>query len=181
MSFGNGGAGGGITNSGIISGGLFGIGILAFPHPVSTFTGGITNSGTLKVTSPSGEGIFVNGVNFFGNAGGGGGITNRGVISAGNVGINVGDTTNLAGVIANSGTISAGGKGIFVGGGTFGAIKSVTFVSSRRHQQQRQDRGGKRRYSGRRLYRNQFGHIDLHRQRTERWHDLGWPNRYHCR
>jgi hypothetical protein len=46
VSFGNGGAGGGITNSGVISASLFGIGILSLPHPVSTFTGGITNSGS---------------------------------------------------------------------------------------------------------------------------------------
>ena len=120
----------GITNSGKISAGSTGIVVEA----VSTFSGGISNSGTISAGA-AGNGIVVGGYastatiptisNFSG------GITNPGTISAGGAGIFVGGTASVAGGhnntvtgaistfsggITNSGTISAGGAGVWVGG-----------------------------------------------------------------
>ena len=96
---------GGISNSGTIFGPVFGFSI----SQVSTFLGGITNSGT--ITGFNG-GIVVQSVAHFGNNAVSGGITNTGSIT-GNVGIEVeGVVSTFAGAISNSGTISGNATGI---------------------------------------------------------------------
>ncbi|HEX3708763.1 MAG TPA: autotransporter domain-containing protein, partial [Pseudolabrys sp.] len=132
--------GGGISNSGAITAGgnaiLVGAatpgGIIA---SVSTFTGGVTNSGTISSTVATGIAVLAAG-SFAGgivNAGGGtitaneagirvgyvtasgaygvsnftGGITNAGTISSSAVGIYAKGVSTFAGAISNSGTITA--------------------------------------------------------------------------
>jgi uncharacterized protein YhjY with autotransporter beta-barrel domain len=115
--FGSSSAGGGVTNSGMISGGIDVYSVSAFwggisnsgtisggigVVTVSTFSGGITNSGTMSV----GYDILVESVSTFS-----GGIVNSagGVISASHTGIYVTGVSAFSGGITNSGTISASG------------------------------------------------------------------------
>jgi hypothetical protein len=107
--FGDPTAGGGISNSGVISGGWWGIFI---DQPYSRFFGGISNSGKIAVTR---QAIAITAVNVF-DPPNGGAIVNSGTVSAGQTGIVVGLVYgSLAGGISNSGKITAGGKGIVVG------------------------------------------------------------------
>ena len=98
---------GGITNSGAITANFNAI-QLDF---VSTFTGGITNSGT--ISAGAGTAISVQNVSTFS-----GGIANSATISAGGIGIEINDVAQFgstsAGGISNSGTILAGASGIVV-------------------------------------------------------------------
>ncbi len=90
---------GGITNIGVVAGG---IGVEDF----ATFTGGISNQSTITSTA---NGIVVTSISAFTGA-----VANSGAISVGNVGIFVGLTnfasngvSTFAGTIANSGAITA--------------------------------------------------------------------------
>ena len=93
---------------------------------VSTFTGGISNSGSIRVEGSGGGGgsgkgdigIAVNNLAVFG---GGISIASTGSISTDGTGISVSNVANFTGGISNGGTISADIKGISVvgGGGTF--------------------------------------------------------------
>ena len=117
--FGDPTAGGGITNSGVISGGGSGVFI---DQAYSRFFGGISNSGKIAVARHA---IAVTSVNVF-DPPNGGAIVNSGTISAGQTGIGVGFVYgSLAGGISNSGKISAGGKGIVVGVAVSGTSASV--------------------------------------------------------
>ena len=80
------------------------------PRTISTFSGGITNSGKIVATL---TGIQVNGVTTFLN-----GISNSGAISAGLAGISVQSVGTFSGGISNSGTIAAGTAGVYVTGVT---------------------------------------------------------------
>ena len=93
---------GGIVNnsSGLIAAVASGIGV----KQVATFTGGISNSGKLTV---AGEGILVSGVAVFGDTSAGGGIVNSGTISAADQGIFVKSVTTFAAGIVNSGKLGA--------------------------------------------------------------------------
>lgn len=108
-------SGGGISNYGLISVSVAPIDVLYDP----TFSGGITNSGTL-----SGEdGIYVFDVTSFAN-----GITNSGTISASaDSGIALYTISTFTGGITNSGTIAAGSYGIIVGVTTGFAYPVSTF------------------------------------------------------
>jgi hypothetical protein len=87
---------GGISNAGtIFAGGFAAVGV----QFVTTFTGGITNSG--KITAAR-SGIFISLSSVFA-----GGISNSGTIAAGGKGIDVLAVTSVAGGISNSGMISA--------------------------------------------------------------------------
>ncbi|MGA9430940.1 MAG: hypothetical protein WBV65_15555, partial [Xanthobacteraceae bacterium] len=112
---------GGISNFGTISSTGFGrIAILL--DGGSTFTGGISNSGMIAASV---GGITVENVSAFS-----GGISNSGTIAASFAnGIGVFHITTFTGGISNSGTISAGQNDIFV--------SNVTLL--RRHQQFRHD------------------------------------------
>jgi len=113
--FGSASAGGGITNSGTILAPRTGV-LVEF---VSTFFGGISNSGTISISSGSSRtAISVFGVStFFG------GIANSGRIAMGSSGIAIAvrGVDTFQGRIANSGTIATGFIGIAVQGvGSFG-------------------------------------------------------------
>jgi uncharacterized protein with beta-barrel porin domain len=140
--FGAASLGGGISNSGTITGGGYGISVAS----IGTFYGGISNSGTIAVggtgisvvssstftgaiansatISAGGNGILVASVAQFGSTSAGGGITNSGTISAGAAGIALGSKilgflgpSTFAGGITNSGVITAAaGTGIYVAG-----------------------------------------------------------------
>jgi hypothetical protein len=86
--------GGGITNIGTIS--VSSAAAIEVSTNVGSFTGGISNSGKLT----GAEGIFVNEVAVFGNTGGG--ITNSGTIAAKNSGIRVGLVNSFSGGISNA-------------------------------------------------------------------------------
>ena len=101
-----GSAGGGIVNTGNISAAGTTGGIVV--SLVSSFSGGITNSGT--ISAGAGPGITVNPFSAFS-----GGITNSGTIT-GKAGIFVSNGTTFSGAIANSGTIAASRTGIAVTG-----------------------------------------------------------------
>jgi hypothetical protein len=117
--FGDPTAGGGITNSGVISGGWCGVFI---DQPYSRFFGGISNSGKIAVTR---QAIVVTAANVL-DPPNGGAIVNSGTVSSGQTGIVVGLVYgSLAGGISNSGKISAGGKGIVVGVAVSGTSASV--------------------------------------------------------
>ena len=114
--FGSSSAGGGITNTGTINGGGSGI----FIGFVSTFVGGISNSGIITGQSGAGIGMFDVASSTFGTFGASsmaGGITNSGTISAFYAGVklsNVGSSEFFGG-ITNSGTITAAlGDGISI-------------------------------------------------------------------
>jgi hypothetical protein len=80
---------------------------------VSTFAGGIANSGTIVVKS-------IAGIEVFGDLTFGGGIINSGTIVAKSVaGIHVFNVLTFGGGIINSAAISTAGRGILVGGATF--------------------------------------------------------------
>ena len=102
---------GGITNSGTIStAGTNGIFVLS----VSSFSGGITNSGTISTTGGRGIGVRGSPAQLSVTSTFTGGITNSGTISSGN-GIAAFDVLSFSGPIANSGTIfAAGTAGILV-------------------------------------------------------------------
>ena len=86
---------------------------------VSTFSGGISNSGTILASL--GTGINVSSVSQFGSSSVGGGITNSGMISAAAFGIKLSEISAFSGNVSNSGTIIAG-IGIVIGTGvTFAA------------------------------------------------------------
>ncbi|HEY1982853.1 MAG TPA: hypothetical protein VGH13_22475, partial [Xanthobacteraceae bacterium] len=123
---------GGISNAGLLSVGYFGRYILVgaisrlSPGTVTTFSGGISNSGTL--TGLAGGGILIeNTINFSG------GITNSGLIYArSDNAINVTTVSSFGGGIVNSGTIATDFVGILVGGsaGTFtGGITNSGTIS----------------------------------------------------
>jgi uncharacterized protein with beta-barrel porin domain len=129
--FGSTSAGGGITNSGTISARTAGI----EAYNVTTFSGGITNTGTIIVAGSSGiyvrfasvfsggisnsgtisvggRGIFVSSVTQFGSTSAAGGITNSGRVTANTSGIAVEYVTTFSGGIVNSGTVAAATYGI---------------------------------------------------------------------
>lgn len=91
---------GGITNSGMISAGA-GIGV----GNTSTFSGGISNAGT--ITSPAGSGIAISTISTFA-----GGISNSGALLVGGLGIVANSVSAFSGDISNGGTLSAGLSGI---------------------------------------------------------------------
>ena len=101
---------GGITNSGTITGGAFGISVKSsgFVIANATFAGGITNTGTI-VAITRGIAIQFNGTFT-------GGISNAGLILLGggvsSVGISVNAASTFTGGIHNSGTITGGAGGI---------------------------------------------------------------------
>jgi uncharacterized protein with beta-barrel porin domain len=97
---------GGISSSGAINAGQAGVEVGTFGGAlVSTFLGGIVNSGT--ITSANGDGVLVTG---FGSASlmpsFGGGIANTGIINGNTNGINLQFVSNFSGGIANTGTIA---------------------------------------------------------------------------
>ncbi|MGB7035301.1 MAG: hypothetical protein WBD71_07220 [Xanthobacteraceae bacterium] len=100
---------GGIQNSGLISGHT-GIDV----NSISTFSGGISNSGTISASSS--RGIYVGSVAQFGSGSVGGGISNSGTISSGGNGINLVNDTSFLGGISNSGTIYLHAITTFFGG-----------------------------------------------------------------
>jgi uncharacterized protein with beta-barrel porin domain len=138
---------GGISNSGTISGSVYGIAVggiaVGGTETIGTFTGGITNAGNIMRSSR--VGIVVGGepdvrgqvtITSFG-----GGVTNTGTISAGTAqGIIVGSyqsggvaliISTFSGNIVNAGTISAGRNGILVGGASAqGSTTIATFNGS---------------------------------------------------
>lgn len=120
--FNNGTFGGGISNSGTVSVGGTGV-IAAF---IGTFTGGITNSGTVTAGL---VGIAASGDLSFA-----GGITNAatGIITGANAGISVTQVTTFLGGISNAGTITSVRTGIFIdGGNTFsGGIGNTGIISA---------------------------------------------------
>lgn len=97
---------GGISNSHTISAGQAGVSVGAFNGAlVSTFVGGVVNTGT--ITSANGDGVLVTG---FGIAlqlpTFSGGIVNNGAITGNTNGINLQFVSNFSGGIANAGTIT---------------------------------------------------------------------------
>ncbi|MFZ1924106.1 MAG: autotransporter domain-containing protein [Xanthobacteraceae bacterium] len=104
---------GGITNSGTLHSDVIGISI-GNNSPFPTFLGGVTNSGTIEGFF---SGIELTSVAQFGNTAGGG-ITNTGEIQAGTKAIFVRSVSTFFGGISNSGTISVGGfyPGLVVAG-----------------------------------------------------------------
>ena len=148
---------GGLSNQGTISAagaGIF-LGASTFNSLrsgfISAFSGGITNSGKIVVTTSSSVGIHVGGrvnpsitVAAIGISTFGGGIVNSGTISSAGDGIVVagqaftGATgtkgiftiSTFGGGIVNSSTISAGGKGIYVGGTATGVSTSTISIFS---------------------------------------------------
>jgi uncharacterized protein with beta-barrel porin domain len=110
---------GGIFNDGTIVAGNTGVRVGGAPPGFAgfgvwrTFSGGITNAGTISITG-GGTGVFVAAVFTFQ-----GGITNSGTIAAASSGIRVGVLqsgvplmTSFSGQISNSGLISVGGSGV---------------------------------------------------------------------
>jgi uncharacterized protein with beta-barrel porin domain len=107
---------------------------------ISTFSGGISNSGT--ITASAANGVLVGGIARTGAVIAvstfAGGIGNSGAITAQRNGIVVGGATQggggsltiatFAGGIVNSGRISAGGAGIFVGATAGSAVTISTFA-----------------------------------------------------
>jgi uncharacterized protein with beta-barrel porin domain len=91
---------GGITNGGTISAKVSGISLLT----LSSFGGGITNTGAITTTGtiPNGTAIVLNGITTFS-----GNVSNSGTISAGFRGIDVANVSTFLGGIINSGTINA--------------------------------------------------------------------------
>jgi uncharacterized protein with beta-barrel porin domain len=99
---------GGISNAGTVSGGGFGI----YLYTVKNFSGGISNSGHIAANTAA--------IDVFGGSSFGGGISNSGTISAGITGIIANGMSTFTGGISNSGTISASsGNGIDVTSVTF--------------------------------------------------------------
>jgi fibronectin-binding autotransporter adhesin len=101
---------GGLVNSGRIIASNTGVSILT----VSTFTGGVTNSGTILAGANGiGVGTASGGISTFS-----GGVTNSGTISVGGAGIVVLNISTFSGGFSNSGTISASptGDSVFVSG-----------------------------------------------------------------
>ena len=97
---------GGISNSRTINAGQAGVEVGTFGGAlVSTFVGGIVNTGT--ITSANGDGVLVTG---FGPGSQlptfGGGIANAGTINGNTNGINLQFVSNFSGGIANTGTIT---------------------------------------------------------------------------
>jgi hypothetical protein len=103
-----------------------GPGINGIEEDASTFTGGVTNAGT--ITSASLGDISVNLNSTFS-----GGITNTGTLSAKQTAIRVASVSAFAGGISNIGTITAGSAGIAVSGvSTFsGGITNAGTISSK--------------------------------------------------
>jgi hypothetical protein len=96
---------GGVTNAGSISAPSgFGVHISA----AQTFAGGVTNKGAISAE----RGIAVSNANRFGTSSSGGGLVNSGTIAASFTGIFINRVTSFFGGITNSGTISADAAGI---------------------------------------------------------------------
>lgn len=105
---------GGITTSGTISAGLFGIAVEAD----AIFIGGISNFGTISDTDAAGEGIIVDSISSFS-----GGLSNFGSIAAPRFGLVAFNVAAFTGNISNAGSITAGDAGVFVDDSTInGAI-----------------------------------------------------------
>jgi uncharacterized protein with beta-barrel porin domain len=121
--FGSASIGGGISNSGMISGGInAGIQLSG-----GTFFGGISNSGMI---SGGKYGIQLSNIAQFGSTSAGGGISNSGTISGGIDGIYVANVSTFSGGISNSGTIS-GVTGIVVtSSGAVSVFDSGTITGS---------------------------------------------------
>ena len=100
---------GNISNSGTVSGPVGAVVITS----VSTFSGGIDNTGLLAAGSGGFDGIKVTNVGMFGTTGAGGGIVNSGTITGSN-GIVAGFVTTLVGGITNAQKIVANTDGIYV-------------------------------------------------------------------
>ena len=109
---------GGISNSGTISAGNIGI----YVNDVSTFFGGITNSGT--ISAAGGPGIAINNVAQFGSTSAGDGVVNTGTVSAAGAGISVANVATFVGNISNAGTIT-GATGVVIGAGVNFAAGAV--------------------------------------------------------
>jgi uncharacterized protein with beta-barrel porin domain len=109
------GPGGGVFSSGVVNGGLIaarvGIQIGATSAsraaPISSFGGGVANSGTI---TGNGIGIFVTNVSTFS-----GGVTNLGTIAGMGIGIASENGSVFLGGITNAGTITGANTGIQVG------------------------------------------------------------------
>lgn len=116
---------GGVTNSGIIRGGLTGL----FIANQSSISGGITNSGTISSIAANGVAIqtafLSDGIHNSGSIAGGirglyihsgssisGGIANSGVIQGGGVGAYISTAFSISGGITNSGSIIGGSIGL---------------------------------------------------------------------
>jgi len=97
-----------ITESGLITGGIFNHGVISgaeygiYANSESTISGGITNSGT--ITGTDNDGIAITSTSTVT-----GGIANSGVITAANIGINISDA-RIDGSIENTGTITGSGE-----------------------------------------------------------------------
>ena len=124
-------SGGGITNSGTIFATASGIGVFN----VATFLGSIVNRTGGKIIT-SKDGIDVSSVVIFGTTSAGGGITNSGTISVGQVGIQLGGQglPAFTGKIVNSGAITARTGIAVLGGSTiFGAILDSGTIKATSH------------------------------------------------
>ncbi len=101
---------GNIGNSGTVSGPVGAVVITS----VSTFSGGIDNTGLLAAGSGGYDGIKVTNVGVFGTTSAGGGIVDSGTITGSN-GIAIGNVTTFQGGIPNTQKITANSDGIIVG------------------------------------------------------------------
>ena len=100
---------GNISNSGTVSGPVGAVVITS----VSTFSGGIDNTGLLASGAGGYDGIKVTNVGVFGTTSAGGGIVNSGTITGSN-GIIAGFVTSFVGGITNAQKIVANSDGIYV-------------------------------------------------------------------
>jgi len=121
---------GGITNSGSIGGGSFGISINN-----ASLTGGITNTVGGTITGAPGQGIVITGnstVDFIANNGGFiNGITNVGTITGSNIGVLISSGGQISNGINNSGTILGSSAGIKIQNGTVsGGILNTGLIAS---------------------------------------------------
>ena len=122
-------AGGGITNSGVISGGGSGIAL----KMVSTFLGAIRNSGTISAAT---QGIHLSSFGVFGSTSAASGIVNSGRIATQGDGIAAHNSgfngSAFFGGIRNAGTISAGQSGIFAfrDGAFEGGVTNAGMISA---------------------------------------------------
>ena len=118
--FGSSSAGGGITNTGTISGRHTGIAVVG----IATFAGAIANISGGRIASKTQAGILVSRVAAFGG-GGAGGIFNSGTISA-KTGISIADSTITGAIFDFGGSILATSHGIVIGSGSEISAASLT-------------------------------------------------------